>query len=366
MILKRRLISLAAAMALMLASLATNALAAGYTQTNLVSSTSSIPAVTIDPTLKNPWGIAFFPGLSPFWVNDNASGLSALYNGDGTIFTALPSVIIPSVTGPTGGNPTGIVANTQFGAGAFTIGTTGPALFIFATEDGTIQAWSQTVADPTTAVIVVDNSGKKKKGAVYKGLALAMSGASAPQIYATNFRTRTVDVFDTTFTPVSLGKKAFRDKKLPKGYAPFGIQNIGGQLYVTFAKQDGAKHDDVPGAGRGFVDIFDGDGNFVSRFASKGTLNAPWGVALAPSTFGDLSGDVLIGNFGDGTINAFNATTGAPIGPLADSTGATIVIDGLWAIAFGGALGSTADELFFTAGPNGEVDGIFGKLNPAL
>ncbi|MDO8433835.1 MAG: TIGR03118 family protein [Candidatus Binatus sp.] len=359
--LKRRLVSLAAVIALV-ASIAAEAQAVGYLQTNLVSN-GVVPAVTIDPTLKNPWGVAFFPGLSPFWVNDNGSGLSALYLGDGTIFAALPSVIIPSVTGPTGGVPTGIVANTEFASGAFPIGTTGAALFIFATEDGSIQAWSQTIADPTTAVIVVNNSGGKKS-AVYKGLALAMTSSSTPQLYATNFRTRRIDVFDATFSPVSLDKKAFRDKKLPAKFAPFGIHNIGGQLWVTYAKQDSAKENDVPGPGRGFVDVFDADGNLVRRFARKGALDAPWGVALAPSTFGDFANDMLIGNFGDGKTNAFDPTTGNLIGPIADSGGTPIVIDGLWSVVFGGALASSADTLFFTAGPNEEADGIFGTLTP--
>jgi uncharacterized protein (TIGR03118 family) len=337
--------------------------AAGYLQTNLVSN-GVVPAVTIDPTLKNPWGIAFFAGMSPFWVNDNNSGLSALYLGDGTIFALLPSVIVQPAANSGAGTPTGIVANTDSGSGAFAIGSSGAALFIFATEDGTIQAWNQTIADPTTATVMVDNSGRKKKGAVYKGLALAMTSSSAPEIYATNFRQRRIDAFDTNFTPVHLGKKAFRDNKVPASFAPFGIQNIGGQLWVTYAKQDSAKHDDVAGRGRGFVDVFDGDGKLIRRFARKGVLNSPWGIALAPASFGDLANDVLVGNFGDGKINAFDETTGDPVGPVADSGGTPIVIDGLWSVTFGGALSSSADTLYFTAGPNGEMDGIFGTLTP--
>jgi uncharacterized protein (TIGR03118 family) len=368
MTLKRRLILMAAGIALV-ANFAVNARAAtGYTQTNLVSN-GVVPAVVTDPTLQNPWGIAFFPGLSPFWVNDNASGLSALYNGDGSIFSALPSVIIPPAASPGTGSPTGIVANFDFeGTGTvFPIGTTGDALFIFATEDGTIQAWSQTIADLTTAVIVVPNTvpaKKKNKSPVYKGLALAMNSSSAPQLYATNFRTGRIDVFDASFSPVTLGKKAFRDNKIPQSFAPFGIQTINGNLWVTYAKQDSAKHDDVAGAGRGFVDVFDGDGNLKQRFARKGPLNSPWGIALAPATFGDFANDVLVGNFGDGKINAFDPSSGAFLGTVSDSTGAAIVIDGLWSVTFGGALLSSADTLYFTAGPNGEVDGIFGTLTP--
>ncbi len=264
---RRRLGLLAVSVAL-IASIAARAQAAGYLQTNLVSD-GVVPAVTIDATLKNPWGIAFFPGASPFWVNDNNAGLSALYNGDGTIFTPLPSVVIPAPTSATGGTPTGIVANTSAGSGAFGIGSSGPALFIFSTEDGTIEAWNLTIKDISSAVIVVDNSvGKKNKGgAVYKGLALAMSGSSQPQLYATNFRTGRIDVFDTNFKPVTMKKKAFRDNKVPESFAPFGIQTIGGNLWVTYAKQDHAKHDPVSKRGRGFVDVFDGDGNLMQRFA---------------------------------------------------------------------------------------------------
>ncbi len=359
---KRGLALLTACIALM-AGIPAPVQAAGYLQTNLVSD-GVVPAVTTDPTLKNPWGIAFFPGLSPFWVNDNGSGLSALYLGDGTIFSMLPSVIIQPASNAGNGTPTGIVANSDSGSGAFPIGSSGAALFIFATEDGTIQAWNQTIADTTTATVIVDNSGHKKKGAVYKGLALAMTSTAQPELYATNFRQRRIDVFDSTFTPVHLSKKAFRDNKIPASFAPFGIQNIGGQLWVTYAKRDSAKHDDVAGPGRGFVDVFDGDGKLVRRFARKGALNSPWGVALAPATFGDFSNDVLIGNFGDGKINAFDATSGSLIGPVADSGGVPIVIDGLWSVTFGGALSSSADILYFTAGPNDETDGIFGTLTP--
>ena len=361
--LRNRLAVLAASVAL-IASIAARAQAAGYLQTNLVSD-GVVPAVTTDPTLKNPWGIAFFPGQSPFWVNDNNSGLSALYNGDGTIFTALPSVIIPSPSTATGGTPTGIVANTSAGSGAFPIGTSGPALFIFATEDGTIEAWNLAIMNPGSAVIMVDNSSpKKKKGAVYKGLTLGMTASSQPQLYATNFRTGKIDVFDMNFNPVKLKKRAFRDRTIPDSFAPFGIQNIGGNLWVTYAKQDGAKHDPVSGRRRGFVDVFDGDGNLMQIFARRGALNSPWGVALAPSTFGTFMNDILIGNFGDGAINAFDPTSGSFLGAVSDSMGNPIVIDGLWTVTFGGALGSSVDTLYFSAGPNHEADGIFGTITP--
>jgi uncharacterized protein (TIGR03118 family) len=362
MMVKRGLTLLMAYVALM-ADIPAAVQAAGYVQTNLVSD-GVVPAVTTDPTLKNPWGLAFFKGLSPFWVNDNGSGLSALYSGDGAIFSMLPSVIIPPASKAASGTPTGIVANSDFSSGAFPIGGAGAALFIFATEDGTIQAWNQTIANPSTAVIMVDNSESNKNRAVYKGLALGKTSDSQPELYATNFSQRQIDVFDTNFSPVHLSQKAFRDNKVPASFAPFGIQNIHSLLWVTYAKQDSAKHDDVAGPGHGFVDVFDGDGNLVDRFVRKGPLNSPWGIALAPATFGDFAGDILIGNFGDGKINAFNPKRGSLIGAVADSGGAPIVIDGLWSVTFGGALASSADTLYFTAGPNGEADGIFGTLTP--
>ena len=215
-------------------------------------------------------------------------------------------------------------------------------------------------------MIVVDNSvGKKNKGgAVYKGLALAMSGSSQPQLYATNFRTGRIDVFDMNFNPVTLKKKAFRDNKVPQSFAPFGIQTIGGNLWVTYAKQDHAKHDPVSNRGRGFVDVFDGDGNLVQMFARRGALNSPWGVAMAPASFGTFMNDILIGNFGDGAINAYDPTTGNFIGTVSDAMGNPILIDGLWTVTFGGALGSSPDTLYFTAGPNHEANGIFGAINP--
>src|SRR5229473_788317 len=243
----------------------------------------------------------------------------------------------------------------------------GPSQFLFATEDGTISGWNPSV-DPTEAIIVVDRSKVMQggfKGAVYKGLAL-----SGDFLFATNFRFGTVEKFDAHFNLVG----SFTDPSLANDcpipgppaqcFAPFGIQNIGGTLYVSFALQNAARHDDVSGAGNGFVDVFKTDGTLIRRFASQGTLNSPWGLALAPASFGTFSNDVLVGNFGDGRINAFDPTTGAFHGQLRRN-GHPITINGLWGLAFGnGGAAGDANTLFFAAGLNDEADGLFGSIVP--
>jgi uncharacterized protein (TIGR03118 family) len=348
--------------------------AAGYVQSNLVSDIPGLANLT-DPTLLNPWGIAFFPGASPFWVNDNNAGLSALYLGQGAPFPGLPAVTIPAPTSPTGGTPTGIVANFFVGSGAFAIpnptgGDFGPALFIFSTEDGTIEAWNIAgIPNPLSAVIVVDNSaGGGPTGAVYKGLALEANPDNGPLLYATNFRTGTIDVFDTNFHPVTLSG-SFTDPHVRHGYAPFGIHDINGQLWVTYAQQDGAKHDPVNKPAHGFVSVFDADGNLLRHFAQHGHLDSPWGVALAPASFGQFADDMLIGNFGNGVINAYDPATGHWLGTVSGSDGKPLVNDGLWALTFTGPagqtpLGATPDTLYFTAGLNDEADGLFGTISP--
>ena len=337
-----------------------------YVQTNLVSDIMSIPAEHHDPNLQNPWGVAFFPG-GPFWISDNNDGLSTLYDGSGNGIGQ--PFVIPLPNGSPGGAPTGIVWNDtltgfiipQAIAGAPKI----QAIFIFATEDGTIAAWNPAFGQ--NAKIVIDNSQipNAADGAVYKGLALG-TNLSGNFLYATNFRAGTVDVFDSTFTQTSFGSNKFVDKMIPPGFAPFGIKNIEGNLFVTYALQNSDKHDDVAGPGNGFVDVFDTGGNLIQRFARHGTLNSPWGVALAPAGFGKFAGDVLIGNFGDGRIGAFDLETGRLEGQLRDPSGFTISIDGLWSLVFGGGLASDPNTLYFTAGPNGEKDGIFGTLLPSL
>ena len=321
-----------------------------YTQVNLVS---DLPgrATNTDPQLLNPWGVVNPPG-GPLWVSDNATGVSTLYQGNGTKLSLV--VIIPPPAGGTGpAAPTGVVWNTR--GFVVTKGTTsGVAAFIFDTEDGTISGWNPTV-DPIHAILKVDNSAK---GAVYKGLALG-SNSSGTFLYATNFHDGVVEMYDSTFAFV----KSFTDPTLPLGYAPFGIRNIDGNLYVTFALQNAAKHDDVAGKGHGFVDIFDTNGYKIKRLASRGSLNSPWGLALGPADFGKLSNHLLIGNFGDGMIHAFDLKDGEFKGTLEGSDGKPLVNDGLWALWFGDgvALGNP-NELFFTAGINGEADGLFGKI----
>jgi uncharacterized protein (TIGR03118 family) len=353
----------------------------GYAQTNLISDIPGLAEV-IDPTLLNPWGLAFFPGASPFWINENNAGFSALYFADAVAFPALPHVIIPPPPPSTApGTPTGIIANFFVADGAFPIiiggMNFGPSLFIFDTEDGTIEAWNVNppiapgIPDPLSAVIVVDNSaGGGPTGAVYKGLALGSNAANGPLLYATNFRTGKVDVFDSNFqspTPPLTG--SFTDPKLQAGYAPFGIQNINGQIWVTYAQQDAPKHDPVNKPGHGFVDVFNTDGVLLTRFAQHGHLDSPWGLAMAPATFGQFANDILVGNFGDGVINAFDPQSGKWLGSVTGSNGRPLVNDGLWSLTFGGALNSNGtasspNTLFFSAGLNDEADGLFGTIVP--
>ena len=337
--------------------------AAGYRQTNLVSDVPGRAPVT-DPNLVNPWGVSVAQPTF-LWVADNASGVSTLYDGTGT--PAAPFgpdplvVIIPPAAGGTIAAPTGIVFNGTGGFPAVPGSPSTTSFFIFATEDGTISGWNP-AADVTHALLRVDNS---SAGTIYKGLALA-SNASGNFLYATDFHGGKIDVFDSSFAPATLAG-SFTDPNLPAGFAPFGIQAIGSQLYVTYAKQDRAREDDVKGRGLGFVDVFDTDGNLVKRLASNGTLNAPWGIVLAPADFGDLSNDVLIGNFGDGRISAFDPATNEFKGLLKDAKGKAIKIPGLWGLSFGSGtpIGGPANSLFFAAGMANEHHGLFGTLTVA-
>jgi uncharacterized protein (TIGR03118 family) len=333
----------------------------GYVQTNLVSDIPGL-ALHTDPTMLNPWGVAF-SGASPFWINENNAGIVSLYTGAGVPVAALPFVTIPSPTSPTGGTPTGIVANTFSGSGAFKIpADLDPAAFIFDTEDGTIEAWNRALSK--TATIVVDNSaGGSPTGAVYKGLALATIGPQ-PYLYATNFRSGDIDVFDSDFNPVTLSG-SFTDPKMERGYAPFGIQTIGGNLWVTYAVQDQAKHDPVNRPNHGIVDIFDSSGNFIRRFVGHNRLNSPWAVVETPMSFQPWGGMILIGNFGEGRIPVYDPVTGDTKGYLRDTNGKMISLPGLWALTFdAAAVGATPDTLYFTAGLNHEADGLFGTFTP--
>jgi uncharacterized protein (TIGR03118 family) len=375
---------------LVLLAFATPARAAGYSQTNLVTDGSD-PAITaahIDPNLVNPWGISFIPGLSPFWVSDNNAGVLTLYDGTGTPVPLVVDIPLPPDTGGRGGAPSGQVANlTIFTATpGFPIGAFGPALFIFATEDGTIEAWNLTIPEldgtpvpnigfADDAVVVVNNTagttGGGAAGAVYKGLALATNATKGPLLFATNFRSGKIDVFDSTFTQITVAG-SFSDPNVQHGYAPFGIQTINGNLWVTYALQNEAKHDSVNKPAHGFVSVFDTDGNLLQHFAQHGHLSSPWGVALAPASFGEFAKDILIGNFGDGVINAYDPANGHWLGRLSDAAGNPIVNPGLWSVTFSGgvganAAGSVADTLYITAGllgPTHENAGLFAKIAP--
>jgi uncharacterized protein (TIGR03118 family) len=326
----------------------------GYKQTNLVSD-GAVPALMTDPQMKNPWGIAAIPG-APFWIADNGTGLSTLYDGLGDIIPLTVTIPVPKGA-PTGSTaaPTGMVWNPN--AQQFLVAPQLGAVFIFATEDGTISGWNPTV-DLHHAVLEVDNS-QSGNGAVYKGLALA-TNSTGVFLYATNFRAGTVDVFDSKFKPAKLSG-SFSDPGIPAGYAPFGIALIDGNLFVTYALQDAAKHDDQKGPGRGFVDVFDTNGRLITRFASRGALNSPWGITRAPLDFGSASSRILIGNFGDGRINGFGSD-GEFHGSLRDPAGHPVQIDGLWSIVFGTEAKTDPNTLYFTAGSNGEADGVFGSL----
>jgi uncharacterized protein (TIGR03118 family) len=333
-----------------------------YTQTNLVSSMKSLKAKVHDKNLINPWGLV--QGQTPFWVSDNSAGVSTLYDGKGKIFKVptggkmVPFVVTipPPMNSNAVAAPSGIVFN----------GTTadfGGDLFIFSTEDGTISGWQQT--DGTEAVLHVDNSAipTAQTGAVYKGLAIATLNGNQ-FIYATNFRSGKIDVFDSAYKQVTSLMGTFTDPSPLAGFAPFGITLFGtSNLWVSYAMQDTAKHDPVHQVGAGYIDIFTTDGVFVQRFATGGGLNAPWGMVLTPSTFGPLGGDFWIGNFGDGNINVFDSS-GTQVGQPTDKNGQPLNVDGLWALVVGnGSNNASTTSLYFTAGPNMETEGIFGKFD---
>ncbi len=327
-----------------------------YQQHNLVSD-GFIPADHNDPNLVNAWGVAFNP-LGPVWVADNGTGVSTLYDGDGIAQSLVVSV--PSPNSDSGGNPTGIVFNSSAGFMVSNGGASGASRFIFATEDGVIAGWAPNVpsAPSTQAIRAIDNSAVD---AVYKGLAIIPGG----WLYAADFHNNKIDVFDSAFTvPTTLSADAFTDPMLPAGYGPFGLQAINGEIYVSYAKQDDVKHDDVKGKGFGFINVFDPNGHLVRRLVSAGKLNAPWGMALAPAGFGKFSGRLLVGNFGDGLINAFDLATGDFVGQLKGSDHKPIQIDGLWGLAFGnGFKKQPTDTLFFAAGPGDEAHGLYGRID---
>jgi uncharacterized protein (TIGR03118 family) len=322
-----------------------------FQQANLVSDVPGLAAAT-DANLVNPWGLVA-SATSPWWVADNGTGKSTLYNGAGAI---LPLVVtlppIPGTTDPSA--PTGIVFNGV--AADFLVAPGQPARFIFAGEEGTISAWNSGSA----AVLKVNQAGS----AVYKGLALASNGG-AQMLYAANFLTGTIDVFDRAFQPVTLAAGAFTDPELPGDYAPFNVQAIGGSLYVAYARKEADSIDEVAGPGKGFVDVYSPAGVLLRRLQAGAWFNAPWGVALAPADFGRFGGTILVGQFGSGKIVAFDPATGRFRGYLRGDNGRPLRIDGLWALGFGNGAGSgPAGTLFFTAGIEDEAHGLFGTLTP--
>jgi uncharacterized protein (TIGR03118 family) len=334
----------------------TPALAASITQTNLVSD-GAVSAANTDPNLKNPWGISYAPG-GAFWVSDNATGLTTLYNGTGVPQSLV--VTIPAAGGGTGlGSPTGQVYNPSTTDFSVTLaGVSGVAAFLFATEDGTISGWAPSVSF-STAVVAVDRS-TVGLGAVYKGLAYYTNSSGANYLLATDFRNNEIDEFDASFTLV----KSFRDSMMPANYAPYNIAVMGGKIYVTYAKQDKMKHDSVSGKGLGAVETIDFNGKVKDRYMG-GDLNAPWGLALAPAGWGKLSNHLLVGNFGDGHITTFHGKLkeGAQ---LMASGGTPIAIDGLWGLIPGnGGTGGATNTIYFAAGTNYEQDGLFGSLTYA-
>lgn len=363
----RDILSRATLSAALVLSLGAFAEAQQYKQTNLVSDEAG--AVTLDPNLVNPWGLSR-SSTSPWWAADNGKGVATLYDGTGA---KRPLVVtIPPAAGGPAGVPTGTVFN---GTSDFKLLNGNPAAFIFVTEDGTISGWN----GGTEAVIM-----STEPDASYKGVAIAARG-NAHFLYVANFRQGRIDVFDTAFQRVGVGRhpghdapeessdesskgwprELFRDERLPKGFVPFNVQNVGGSLYVAFAKIDAAGVDEVPGAGLGYVDVFSPSGRLVRRLDHGPWLNAPWGLALAPGDFGAFSHNLLVGQFGSGEIAVYDVSSGRFVGKMQNDTGAVLSIEGLWSLSFGnGGNAGPLNTLFFTAGIEDESHGLLGTLTP--
>jgi uncharacterized protein (TIGR03118 family) len=349
-------ISQLAAIAISISSL--SAIAQQYKVTNLVADQSGVATAT-DLNLVNPWGLSRSSG-SPWWVSDNGTGLSTLYDGTG----AAKSLVVTIPTGDPSVSSTGTPTGTVFnGSTGFVLANGKPAVFMFVTEDGTVSAWN----GGTSATIMVNT----KSASVFKGAALATlplpTGSSSTYLYVADFRKGRVQIYDSAFNHIGGSGELFRDQALPHGYAPFNIQNIGGELYVTFARQDDQKHDEVDGPGKGYVDVFSPFGFLLRRLEHNSWLNAPWGLAMAPGDFGIYSHDLLVGQFGSGNVAVYNPVTGRLIDVLRDSSNTPLAIGGLWGISFGGdsATGSgPATTLYFSAGSDGEQHGLFGTITP--
>jgi uncharacterized protein (TIGR03118 family) len=327
-----------------------------YIQTNLVSNVPGLAQIT-DPNLVNAWGASYLPGNpgSPLWVSDNGTGLSTLYAG---AVNGSTQGIVPLVVTIPGGDPTGQVSNTttDFVVGT-PGGTTAPAKFIFVGETGHISGWAPTVNG------TIAQDAKVHPNAVYKGLAMGMT-TSGPRLYAANFASGQVEMYNGAWGRVRI-PGSFRDGMLPSGYAPFNVAVVGDRVYVAFAKQDAMKHDEIDGAGLGRVDVFNLQGTLLHRAGATGVLDAPWGLTIAPAGFGSFAGDLLVGNFGDGRIHVFTPTSLTLVGTVRDTAGHAIAIDGLWALLPGDGTEASASQVLFTAGPDGESNGLLGVLSAA-
>lgn len=349
-----------------------------YTQKNLVSdipqpSNPDGTMVLVDPNLKNPWGLTR-SSSSPWWIGNNNSGTSTLYDGNGNPYPPKdkggPLVVTvppPGFAPGTQSAPTGVVFNGS--PTDFLLAPGKQAIFIFATEDGTISGWNPGVNPPTSvtnAILKVDNSDNGgSDGAVYKGATTGEDNNVKKFLYVTNFRSGRVEVYDTNFKRAHLGEDAFEAEGIPRGFAPFNIQNIGGSIFVTYAKQNAARHDDVAGAGNGFVRIFTPSGRQIGNLEHGDWLNSPWGVVWTTRDFGEFSNAILVGNFGSGWIAAFNGFTYKFMGFVKAPDDSILTIDGLWSLTFANdGTAGLANTLYFTAGINGEQDGLFGTLTP--
>ncbi|HEY4568396.1 MAG TPA: TIGR03118 family protein [Kribbella sp.] len=323
-------------------------------QINLVSDQRGKAAIQ-DPDLVNSWGLSL-GATTPLWSSNNGTSSSTLYSSAPGSTTAM-KVPTVRVTVPV---PTGQVNNAGTGFVLRNATTSAPARFIFATETGQIAAWSPQV-DPLIGAAEIKAT---TRGAVYKGLAIATTRAG-DRLFAANFAQRRIDVFDSSFNLVKKPRWAFRDVRLPRGFSPFNVQTLNGRIFVSYAKLDPKTNDEIAGRGLGFVDEYSVEGRLITRVASRGTLNAPWGMALAPAAWGEPAGTLLVGNFGDGRINILHRKYHGRYefaGQVRDAHGKTLVIDGLWALLQGTATTGGTDSLWFSAGPDDESHGLLGVL----
>jgi uncharacterized protein (TIGR03118 family) len=320
-----------------------------FTQVNLVADTPRVARLT-DPNLVNAWGLSQGP-TTPVWVSDNGTDVTTLYTGAGQGMTP---AVVPLVVSIPGGAPTGQAFNPTT---SFVLPDGQPALFVFAGEHGNVSAWNPQLTALTSAVHVAS-----VPGGVLKGLALVQRGHQGPEILVADFAHRRIAAFDGGFQPVKLPRGAFTDHRIPRGYGPFNVAVLGSRVFVTYALIDPKTGDDVKGPGHGFVDVYTTGGRLLDRFARRGVLNSPWGLAVAPAHFGAFSGDVLVGNFGDGKIHAFDPRTGHLRGVLRDGHGRPISIDGLWALLPGNGTTAGTDDVWFSAGPQDEMHGLLGVL----